>query len=436
MADNVLWQIIEAANTLFETFVTYWVFKDLLGKNRLIKKYQNFIGFFALFASSTILYAVNPNPTLTLIFTIVSTFLYSLLFKGSVKYKSFISILLISLESLSELFAMYAIMFFAKITAQFALQDGPFRLVGIVTSDIIFLVLSRVLSMAKNRKRFDIPTLYWIVLLIIPALSIIMMNTVFVYISMVKTISFRVLSYISDVSILFINFTILYLFNKLIEDFNMKTHYKLLEQQIGYQSSHYKDLEASSRKIRVLRHDIKNHLQCLNELIASGNIYEAQNYIKSVADVLTVKSCVIATGNSALDSILNAKIMFINEKHINFNYTIEIPNKIKMEPVDVCVLFGNSLDNAIEACDRIANGTKNISMIISYRNNSLIYSLSNSTNGHLVKSGRFFKTSKNNYGEHGLGLSNIERTVEKYNGVLNVQHEDNMFKLSSVLYNV
>lgn len=128
--------------------------------------------------------------------------------------------------------------------------------------------------------------------------------------------------------------------------------------------------------------------------------------------------------------------MFINEKHITFDYTIEIPNKIKMKPVDICVLFGNSLDNAIEACERITEGSKKISMIISYRNNSLIYSLSNSTNGHLVKNGRFFKTSKNNYGEHGLGLSNIERTVEKYNGILNIQHEDNMFKLSAVLYDV
>jgi sensor histidine kinase YesM len=436
MIDKILWSIIEITNTFLSTLITYWFLKDILGLNPSRERYKNILGFFALFLSASIIYLINPNPFFTLIYTLVSIFLLSMLFDGNIKSKSFISIISCSIEFLSELIAVYTIMILSKASESTVAKDGPYRLAGIVISIIIFLVTTRMLSLAKNRRSFDIPTLYWLVLLITPALSILIMYTVFSFSSISETPVQKILSYVTDISLLLINFIIYYLFNKLIEDFNIKTHYKLLKQQIDFQVNHYKDLEMSNSEIRSLRHDIKNHLQCLNELIRTEKKQEAQKYIQSVADILTVNNRLITTGNSVLDSILNAKLMVINEKNINFNYTIEIPREIKIEPVDICILFGNSLDNAIEACERVISDNKSISMIISYKNNSIVYSLSNSTDGRLVKNGKYFLSSKNNYSEHGLGLSNIERTVEKYNGILKIEHENEIFRLSTVLYNI
>jgi sensor histidine kinase YesM len=326
-------------------------------------------------------------------------------------------------------------MLLAKVTEQTTVEDGPYRLMGIVISGILYLVITRLLCLAKNRKmNLMVPTRYWLMLLIVPILSILATYTVFLFNSFVKVEEMSLLAYITQISLLFINYIAFYLFIKLVEDFNIKTEYKLLKQQVDFQKNHYDDLEISSNEMRSFRHDIKNHLQNLDELIIANKNDEADKYIKSFSDIINISNRVIDTGNSVLDAILNAKLMVIKEKNIPFDYKIEIPNQIKIEPADICVLLGNSLDNAIEACDRIDSNDKKISMILAYGSEGLIYSLSNTTDGNLVANGESFLSSKNNYSEHGLGLLNIEKTTEKYKGIFLTEHKNNNFKLVASLY--
>lgn len=438
MENNVTWDVIGIINAFLNVLITYWFFETFLGKKQNVKRYINFIGFFLLFALSSILYLANADSKFILIFHIVSSMLYALtLFDGSFKAKSFFSALLICLIILSEFIAMFIITFSTNVSEQTVLKDEPYKLAGIIITNILILFNTKLLEMVKNHKNLYIPIQYWAVTLITPILSIVIMYSMFLCKTMISDYSLQLFSYIADVSLLIINYTIFYLFSKLIENFHIQTKYKLLEQQIEYQKSHYKDLAISNKEIRSLRHDIKNHLQCLNELIITNKNEEALKYIKSFGDIMTVNNRVINTGNSVLDSILNVKLMVINEKKIKFDYTIEIPNTINIDLVDICVLFGNSLDNAIEACDRVGdNDEKKITMVIAYRDNSLVYSITNTTNGKLNRRGKFFLSSKADYKEHGLGLANIDRTVKKYNGILEIEHENTNFHLSAVLYNI
>ena len=101
-----------------------------------------------------------------------------------------------------------------------------------------------------------------------------------------------------------------------------------------------------------------------------------------------------------------------------------------------CVIFGNALDNAIEACSRIERGDKKINIILSYSNNNLVCKITNTTNGNVLKHENRFITSKIDTEYHGLGLNNIERSVKRYNGAVELEHIDDTFVLMFILNNV
>lgn len=434
--DKIVWMIIELANTFLETLVAYMFYRDFLGIRKTYKKSIYIITFFLTCTICSIMYNICPNEVITTLFSVLTRFLYALVFDGDIKLKSFASVMLTALMIVSEMLTLFTITIFVKKTFQTATQDGPYRLVGIVISIIISLIISRILCMAKQHKKQSIPTLYWIILLTTPFLSIIIMCCLFLYDNMLNNPDLEIYAYFTAISVLYINFTIFYLFNKIIEDMALQTQNKLLEQQITYQIAHYKDLEISNREIHGLRHDMRNHLQCLSGLVMTNRYSEAKDYINSVENVLTVSSSVISTGNSVLDSLLNAKVMMINEKHIKLTYTILISQSLHVAPVDICVLFGNSLDNAIEACERVKKQKPYIELAIGYSNGNLTLSLTNPVDEKPVERGGRYLSAKRGLKEHGFGLSNIQNTIEKYDGAFEITVKDHMFKLTAMLCNV
>lgn len=434
--DKIVWMIIELANTFLETLITYLYFKDFLGKGLSSKKAINIISFTSVFIISGMVYLLVPDVLLTAILSLLTRFMYSLVFKGSLKERSFASIILVALMLVSEMLTLFTISLLLRATIQTAVHDGPYRFAGIVISIIISFILSRILCIAKQYKKLVIPAWHWVILLTTPFLSILVIYTLFMYNNIVNNTQLRIYTYFTSLSIIYINFIIFYLFNKITTDFNLKAQNKLLEQQITYQIAHYRDLEITNREISGLRHDMRNHLQCLNGLLMTNRYVEAKDYINSVTNVLTVNSNVISTGNSVLDSLLNAKVMMINEKQIKFTYTILIGQSLRVAPMDICVLFGNSLDNAIEACERVKSREPYIELAIGYSNGNLTLSLTNPVDEKPVEKGGYYLSAKRGLKEHGFGLSNIQRTIEKYDGAFEITVKDHMFKLTAMLCNV
>jgi two-component system, LytTR family, sensor histidine kinase AgrC len=435
MTDKVLWYFIEFATTLFEMFVTYMFFKSVLGINKSVKKSIYFINLLTITIFSTVVYIYNPTPQLTVTICLLTRLFYSLLFEGKIKAKLLYTVTFIAIMALAEIFTAYLFIILTNLKLTFIVGNGPYRLAGILISKILLMINAKILSITRNYKNLDMPIRYWLIIFSTPLFSVIVTLTLSIY-SGIIDVTLKYLALITSIYILYVDIIVFVLFDKSIEYFNLKTQNKLLEQQSDYEFKFYQNIKASDNKIRVLRHDMKNHLICISELIRTQKFEEAENYINLLADISMVNSRCIFTNNSVFDSIINAKAMLIKEKNIEFTYNIEIPQKINIEPIDMCILFGNTLDNAIEACNRIANGTKKISVLVTYRNNSLFLSITNTTDGKLKKRGDTFLSSKNNRDEHGIGLSNIERTVEKYNGLLNLNHRNNIFELTAVLYNI
>ncbi|MBO5210067.1 MAG: GHKL domain-containing protein [Lachnospiraceae bacterium] len=113
---------------------------------------------------------------------------------------------------------------------------------------------------------------------------------------------------------------------------------------------HCSEVENMYRQVRGWRHDYHNHIQTMLALVDKPEQMRA--YLLTLNEDLTTVDTVIKTGNVMLDAVLNSKLSLIKTKNIAVNAKAVVPEKLSISDVDLCVIIGNLLDNAMEACER------------------------------------------------------------------------------------
>ena len=217
-------------------------------------------------------------------------------------------------------------------------------------------------------------------------------------------------------------------------DLKIKSSY--LQKQFSNQLNHYKVVTEDFKELRKYRHDMKNHLLCINHLINTEDYSKALSYIEDINVHLSRNSGIFDTANPILDAILTEKKRTAVKKGIDFIDNIVIAGGINIEPVDFCIIFGNALDNAIESCEKVSKGNKEIQIDMVSKNNMLIVKIKNSKEGNLILNNNKILTSKLDKKNHGIGLDNIKEVIKRYEGILDITSEDDYFELSFTLYNV
>ena len=195
---------------------------------------------------------------------------------------------------------------------------------------------------------------------------------------------------------------------------------------------HYAEVETMYRKMRGWRHDYHNHIQVLKAHMEFEHYEEAKLYLDKLNEDLTQVDTVIKTGNVMVDAILNSKLTMIKEKKIEVDCTAIVPSQVPFSGIDLSVLIGNLLDNAMEACLQISNPKERfIRIYIDIVKKQLYISVTNSMQGRAKKNGMQFLSTKS--GVHGFGLLRIDRIVAKYGGFLNRQNEEGVFATEVML---
>ncbi|WP_297992682.1 GHKL domain-containing protein [uncultured Clostridium sp.] len=186
-------------------------------------------------------------------------------------------------------------------------------------------------------------------------------------------------------------------------------------------------------KMMGWKHDFKNHISTIKGLLELGTEKEVISYIDEMNERINDIDNKIYTDNVLINSILVNKLKVTKKYDIKIDLNIRINKKINISNIDICVILGNLLDNSIEACI-ITEGYKYIDLNIISENNRLIIKISNTTNGKLKYiDGKFLSTK--NKGIHGIGLSQVDEVVKKYNGYINRKHENNIFTTYLMIQN-
>lgn len=199
---------------------------------------------------------------------------------------------------------------------------------------------------------------------------------------------------------------------------------KLLARQIA-------EVENLYVTMRGWRHDYHNHLQTLKAKLDMGQIPESRAYLDSLEEDLDGIRALAETGNVSVDAILNAKLSLVLKKEIELNFKAEVPRSLTVSDIDLCVILGNLIDNAMESCEKVGEGERFLRLYIGVFKRQLYLSVTNATAETVRKIDAAYISTKR--GNHGHGLKRIDRVVEKYGGYVNRQNEPGVFATEILL---
>jgi len=185
------------------------------------------------------------------------------------------------------------------------------------------------------------------------------------------------------------------------------------------------EVESMYIKMRGWRHDYHNHIQALQSSMALGKYEEVNAYLRQLNDDLTNVDTTIKTGRVMVDAILNGKMNIAAQNKISVNIKAKIPEGVPITDVDLCVIIGNLLDNALEENRKLSEQDRFIRIYVGQKNTQFYLAVTNAAGKKQEKQGTIFRSSKGM--SHGFGLVRVENIVKKYGGFFSADSEDGGF---------
>ncbi|WP_018751302.1 sensor histidine kinase [Paenibacillus sanguinis] len=213
-------------------------------------------------------------------------------------------------------------------------------------------------------------------------------------------------------------FSILTVYKKMTVSIEHEQTIRLLEQQTQNQEVYVREAKLRYEQTRSFRHDIKNHLLVLHQLIKGEKTNEAEEYLRNMEVVSNSLSFQVQTRNGAVDALLSSKLDIATQKGIPTHCTIRIPQPSSIADMDWCIVLSNALDNAISASEDVASQDRWIYLSGKQKGNAYLLNIENCCL-------QYTKLPL-----EGIGLSNIRAVLKKYNGKMEIEISDNIFKLN------
>lgn len=213
--------------------------------------------------------------------------------------------------------------------------------------------------------------------------------------------------------------------------------YRFVDQRIAaYQKDlvvkHYEEVQNIYREIRGWKHDYHNHIQTMKAYRKLNEDVKLDEYLDDLDDDLTNVDTLIKSGNVMVDAILNSKLSLAGNREININAKAAVPSELSISEIDLCIILGNLLDNAMEACLKLANEEdRHIRVYIDIKRDQLYISVTNTSGQKVNKQNGRYLSGK--VGNHGFGLMRVDRLVDKYGGYIKRRDEEGAFSTEILL---
>lgn len=203
-----------------------------------------------------------------------------------------------------------------------------------------------------------------------------------------------------------------------------RTYLKLVEYQTEQSEKHLNEVRSIHTEMRGYKHDFHHHLQALKGQLEAGEVDRALAYIEKLDDQLMNVDTLLKTGNVSLDAILSAKIAQAKAEGIAVSVKANVPDSLTISDLELSIVVGNLLDNAIEAC-RSVSGDRFIRLFITMKGTMLYFSMLNSAGEKRTKTAGLFASRKD--GIHGFGLRRAQAILEEHGGWVKYNSEEGAF---------
>lgn len=427
---------------ILRTYVIYDFIHTFLKKRR--------VPVWAIGTAYTIYYLVGAylyfnlfSPTLNIVFNLAICFFISFFYKTSVFKRILAASFIYILSLASEDCAAAVLVLFNGATFKTIIQQDCFVIIGIILSNTLMFTLvkwSKVFFKNQEIYNTDVQPPRWLAIFLIPAGSIYILNSLTLeIISNQSESSFLLTSAV--LVLLIVNILLFYLYDKLILEENLRYENILLSQQNDAYEKQSVLIQQFQKSMREDRHNLHNHLAAISGLAEQGQKTELIEYIKKLTINVKAQESGIDSGHPVIDALINNKLYLAHHYQIKTGVHIRLPEVLDISKMDLTIILGNLLDNALEACMKLPKELREIFIDISELHGVLTIQVINTYDAAqlCIKDGRPYSTKKDKTC-HGIGLNSIIHTITKYNGVFEYNYgeqqngEKSLFTVNVLLY--
>lgn len=386
--------------------------------------YREIIGYSVYYLIIVGIYIHIAIPMIMLIINLVGMFLLSRIYEKNLKKNVLMVVLIYVIMIISECMGMIVCEFAPEnVWEQQDIASQRTLIIQCVTMSLNVQIYKKFKGMKKSD---NVSWSCWGSVVMIQVLLVSFMVTLANHMQIEYLIRATLLLAV-------VNYVVIYIYDKLIisEEERIRNFF-LMEQKESYLRE-MDILLDSQKRIRGIYHDIKNHILVLRSYLAHNNYSDLDAYLLRLQEETRLAVPQVYTGQPAVDSMLNYKMSAV-KNNISIKVDTNIPEKLNLDDFDITVILGNLLDNAIEACYKVEMEKREIFLSLRLVKNQFFVLMENPFIGKLQwKQGRPL-TNKKNRGEHGIGLQNVKRAVENYNGIMEMSENNQIFRVKIMLY--
>lgn len=411
--------IIDGLATCFETFLLLYLLQDQKQRG---SKYRQILFFLVQVLMVVIMTRLDFPPWPKILYGIVSvtilgsTFVYNISIFRLLFYSIVYEVVLIFSNELAV--GVWNIFNDPSIEDNLIYEDFiPQILFMYLAFFIVSIIISRKI-INRNRQPGNMKELIPILCVSVPFLLV--LECLFLLLPHLTSMNARIFYMICCAAILFA-FIYILLF---LERYTFLQKKMKEEEIISYESQlkadYYEQRKEDEEKIREVYHDLKNHLLLVNDEPSAKEI---------LGKIESYESYMI-TGNEFLDIVISEKIKLAQKRGVRVECEIDFHSGSFMETLDISTIFGNLLDNAIEAAEKVTESEKYVHISVKRRAQMIIIVIKNTMVGTFEES---IKTSKVNKTFHGYGLRNVRAALKKYEGYLDIVQDGTEFSASVIV---
>lgn len=362
----------------------------------------------------------------TFLVIVVNTIIIYALYASSLKSAVFHGISLGITQLISEFIALYCVAAILQTETQNILTN--YFEIATILSKIIYFLISRILTLFSIKENSSRSWGKWFALSCLPISSILIIIAFRIVTNTIILQSFEYTFLIVSISFLLVVNIIVYLIYEQAEKSNQKLiELELVNQKNDIDMQYLELLEKKNETMNIMAHDYKNNLLTIAGMTDSS---EVKDYIDNMMGEITKYNQIAKTKNRLLDVILSKYTDICNNKGITFETDIMTDNLGFINSYDISTLFNNILDNAVDAAS--SSSEKNIRLEITNSLNAYhkIIAINSCDTAPHTEHGKLL-TSKKNKDAHGFGTKSIKKIVQKYNGEMQWEYdnEQKQFKL-------
>ena len=432
----MFYYIISIAIILFEVICCTIFFESFCNKAKENKKYKKICLITGLVVADFICALFLSQWLIVKLAAVILIMLFSMrwYFRISIGKAAVFSCLYQGLLLLVDYLA-YSINNTIFLTPDMSVQESEIagNMVIVLAKIILFLCVIIIKKYFGKKKAEILVDSEWIRFLFFPVFTIVIISAITMTFKYVENPTQAMVLYLMAFGMVGMNIFVYYLINSIMER-EMELHEKkIFEMQVKNQIDMYNSISDNFERQKQKSHEFKNHILCIEGLLKEKQYAKLERYVCDINDVLSNEKNAINTNNAIVNAILNTKYQEAISKQIVFVCKVNDLSEISFNDGDIVVLLANLLNNAIEACEScVENRVLKLKFVKEEEN--IVLSVKNSFSKPLIYKNNELATSKTFAPEeHGVGIKNIIRVVEKYNGSYVIKNDDKEFYFSILI---